>query len=200
MKQVRKFKIKVTAEKFLKDAKVFRLKRRSDNIAYREFLNYFKNCNNITLHNLIIGINFTYGWMPTIFEFTSSNLEECIPLLNKVKSNSDLSQEELTLMKSTFNNSLVGTSKLLHFINPESYPIWDSRVYRYLTSTEPYSDRISDPASYWEYVKWIRQLALHPQFNDAVKTVERCVQYKISNIRVAELVMYSFGGKLVKPK
>jgi hypothetical protein len=194
------FRIRITPNQFFSDASNFQTVRTTDHISYPEFLNYFKKCDNITLHDLIIGINFTYGWMPTIFEFTSSNLEECIPLLNKVKSNSDLSKEELTLIKSTFNNSLVGTSKLLHFINPESYPIWDSRVYRYLTSTEPYGDRISDPASYWEYVKWIRQLALHPQFNDAAKTVERCVGYKMSNIRVAELVMYSFGGKLVKPK
>src|SRR5690625_1213092 len=34
-------------------------------LAYPHFLNYFQNLETIILKNLIIGISFTYSWMPT---------------------------------------------------------------------------------------------------------------------------------------
>jgi hypothetical protein len=133
--------------------------------------------------------------MPTIFEFTSNELEKCLPLLNKAKGSEMLIEDELNLLKSTFNNSLVGTSKLLHFINPEIYPIWDSRVYRYLTNSEPYHNRIGDTSSFLQYVEWVRIITQHPNFNNAIRTVENRVGYKMTRVRVAELIMYSSGSK-----
>ena len=50
-------------------------KDRSDFISYVEFIKYFSDLKIITKHNVIIGINFTYGWMPTIFDFRSNDLE-----------------------------------------------------------------------------------------------------------------------------
>lgn len=71
---------------------------------------------------MIIGISFTYSWMPTILKSMKlENTEKAIILLNKVKRGKILSVDELLILKETFNNSLVGSSKLLHFINPEKY-------------------------------------------------------------------------------
>ena len=54
-------------------------------------------------------------------------------LLNKAKSGNLLNSEELEIVKKCVNNSLVGTSKLLHFINPSIYAIWDSKIFRNIT-------------------------------------------------------------------
>ena len=37
-------------------------------LSYPYFLNYFQNLESINLENLVIGISFTYSWMPTILK------------------------------------------------------------------------------------------------------------------------------------
>lgn len=58
------------------------------------------------------------------------NLEDEVVLINKAKKGESLDEKELDLLKRRINNSMVGLSKLLHFINPEQYAIWDSKIYR----------------------------------------------------------------------
>src|SRR5690606_14666185 len=119
-------------------------------VSYPYFLNYFRNIKEIELDNLIIGISFTYSWMPTILKSLNLvNSLEAIKILNEVKNGHFTSVEDLLILKQTINNSLVGTSKLLHFINPERYAIWDSRVFRFLnTNEEPHKYKLEKPAIY----------------------------------------------------
>lgn len=70
------FKQNIPFSKFFGDGNNFEINRKTDYISYPEFLIYFKDLKIITQHNLTIGINFTYGWMPTIFDFPSDNFEE----------------------------------------------------------------------------------------------------------------------------
>lgn len=39
-------------------------------------------------------------------------------------------------MKKIVNNSMVGASKLMHFLNPDKYPMWDSNICEYLNYRE----------------------------------------------------------------
>lgn len=103
-------------------------------ISYPHFISYFQNCRHpLTEHEVVIGISFTYAWMPTILNIykvkeEKGRLKKCANILNKVKKGENISREEFKTLVETFNNSEVGSSKLLHFIDPELYPIWDSRV------------------------------------------------------------------------
>jgi hypothetical protein len=67
-------KIDITIEKIKEDSMKVNIEK-DDNylFSYPHFLDYFPS-NPISEHTLIIGINFTYGWMPTIFNFQSFNL------------------------------------------------------------------------------------------------------------------------------
>jgi hypothetical protein len=56
-------------------------------------------------------------------------------------------------LKRAFNNSLVGTSKLLHFIHPKQYAIWDSWVFRFLNNEEPHKYKLEKPKTYLEYLR-----------------------------------------------
>ena len=85
---------------------------------YPEFIQYFKNISNISKHDLVISSHFVYGWMPTIIELKFQDMEVVLNSLNKAKNGAMLTVGELELLKKTINNSLVGLSKLLHFINP----------------------------------------------------------------------------------
>lgn len=187
------FKQNIPLEKFFRDGNNFAIKRQSDYISYPEFLKYFSDLKTITRHNLIIGINFTYGWMPTIFDFRSDNFREALDILNKAKTGIKPTVENLVLLKGLLNNSLVGTTKLLHFINPDNFAIWDSRVYRYSTNQEPFDNRIGNCNTYIDYLAFCDYLTKQPEFKSLQKIIETKIGYSMTAFRVAELVMYSNG-------
>lgn len=187
------FKQNIPLDKFFRDGNNFEIKRQSDYISYPEFLKYFNDLKTITRHNLTIGINFTYGWMPTIFDFRSDNFEEALQILNEAKRGSKLTVDNLVLLKGLLNNSLVGTTKLLHFIKPDNFAIWDSRVYRYLTNQEPYDNRIGNCSTYIDYLAFCDYLTKQPEFESLQKIIESKIGYSMTAFRVAELVMYSNG-------
>lgn len=197
----RKFANFVSPEKFFKDGVNFKKgTKQTYDISYREFTKYFKDIPVINNHHLVIGINFTYGWMPTIFDFRSLKFEESLEILNKAKAGEMLSKNELKTLKGLFNNSLVGTSKLLHFIAPEKFAIWDSRVYRYLKGQEPYEHRIGDCETYLSYLEFCGYLTSIKKFEKVHEVVCNELGYSMTAFRTVELVMYQNGGRAIKKK
>jgi hypothetical protein len=195
LKMIETFRQNITPDKFIKDARNTAIQQRSDFISYPEFLKYFKNLDEITKHNLVIGINFVYGWMPTIFDFRSDNFDEAIKILNKAKNGTELiTEDDLKLLKGLFNNSLVGSTKLLHFINPDKYAIWDSRVYRYLTNNNNYN-QIENCNNYLDYLTFCQELINQEGFSLLKNQIEESVGYLMTPFRIADLIMYSNGGR-----
>lgn len=131
--------------------------------SYIYFLKYFENKDKLTEEDLIISANFTYGWMPTILNFKNSNFNECVDILNISKTKNRLEKIEIENLKRLINNSLVGTSKLLHFINPDKYAIWDSRVCRFLSeNTHKYFIEKTD--IFFEYLDICDNLTSHDDY------------------------------------
>ncbi len=189
------FKQNITVDKFFYDGSKFEIQRQSDYISYPEFLKYFSDLKIITRHNLIIGINFIYGWMPTIFDFRSDKFDEALNILNEAKKGNKPTIDGLFLLKGLLNNSLVGTTKLLHFINPDNFAIWDSRVYRYLTGKEPHDNRIGNCNAYLDYLDFCEYLTKQKEFKSLQERMEKQIGYSMTPFRIAELVMYSNGAK-----
>ncbi len=183
-------------EQIIEIAKSFDSTKENYLISYPHFLNYFKNLEEIKLENLIIGISFTYSWMPTILK--SINLksnEDPISILNKARKEELLNESELLVLKSTFNNSLVGTSKLLHFINPEIYAIWDSRVFRFLNKDrEPHKYRLEKPVTYLEYLNFINSMKEENGFDRFYELMKEKVGFEITKNRALELAFFK-GNK-----
>ena len=193
------FKENVDIKRLLVDEhNIGNLKNASDFISYPEFLNYFTDLNKITKHNVIIGINFTYGWMPTIFDFRSEISDLVIDILNRAKEGKIPCENELDILKKCFNNSLVGTSKLLHFINPNIFAIWDSRVFYYLTKEKPYQYRIDNYKSYLDYLEFCKYLTSKPEYSVIHNSVVQKVGYKMTKFRTIELIFYLNGGRVKK--
>jgi len=160
-------------------------------LSYPYFLNYFQNLESINLENLVIGISFTYSWMPTILKALNlKNTEEVLFILNEVKKGKLIDEQQLTTLKTTFNNSLVGTSKLLHFINPKQYAIWDSRVFRFLNNVEPHKYRLEKPRAYIEYLKLIEELKNEKAFTAFFDLIKQKVGYDITEYRALELAFF----------
>lgn len=193
---INKYKENVDIKRLLKDENTIDIfKDRSDFISYPEFLKYFRDIKKITKHNVVIGINFTYGWMPTIFDFRSSDIDLVIDILNRAKQGQIPNENELDILKKCFNNSLVGTSKILHFINPDVFAIWDSRVFRYLTNKEPHQNRIDNYKSYLDYLEFCKYLTDKPEYITIHNYIINKVGYGMTKLRTVELIMYLKGGK-----
>lgn len=190
------YKENISINKILIDERTIDIpKGRSDFISYLEFIKYFSDLKTITKHNVIIGINFTYGWMPTIFDFRSNDIELVTNILNKAKFGQILKENELEILKKCFNNSLVGTSKLLHFINPNIFAIWDSRVFRYLTNQKPHSYRLDNCKSYLDYLEFLKYLTDQPDYIKIHNSIIKKIGYEMTKFRTVELIMYLKGSK-----
>lgn len=162
--------------------------------SYKEFITYFRNIEKITIHQLYISSHFVYGWMPTIIRLRIADEKRTIKLLNKVRSNQILSIEELEFLKICINNSMVGLSKLLHFINPIQYPIWDSRVFRYLTKKKSQYG-ISKASNYLEYVSLIEKISQAEMYQNIHDKIESKIKYEVTPARAIELVMFEADKK-----
>lgn len=174
-----------------------------DTAVYRSFLTYFEKLETINRDSMLIAMNFTYGWMPTMLKLGKSQIYECtedlLNTLNKAKSGALIDSRELKLLKENFNNSMVGSSKLLHFINPETYPILDSKVLDYLTGSLPsmkhYINRID---LYERYIDFCEKVISNPNFAQLKSELCEHLGINASNMRAVELVMYLKQSTILK--
>ena len=147
-----------------------------------------------------------YGWMPTILdtfgpkttEPDGRNWQEIIEKLQnagqtgfKARSLNDADHLIDRLDdRSLVNGSWVGFSKFLHFINPECFPIWDSRVAMHWAAEQP---------AHWHNSKWAYRAYLKFCFaeleTEAVSAVKSVLDApEISDMRALELALF-----LLKP-
>lgn len=184
---------KISIDKIENDEKLSIIDNTYEFLSYREFIRYFEDLDSITLHNLIIGIYFTYGWMPTMLKLKSRDLAGVLHIIQKAKNRNRLEESEISDLIGCFNNSLVGTSKLLHFINPSNYAIWDSRVYRYLTNKKPNHYKLSNIKSYLAFLELCSELTKDERYPKIHNSIVNKIGYEMSYFRSIELIMYLNG-------
>jgi len=107
--------------------------------SYPVFVKYFEEEKPLTKDDIIMGIAMVYSWMPTIPVTTEALMKEqgnevveCVKDLIEGK----FDEETIEKLKEYINNSLPGTSKLLHFIRPDMYPLWDSQICKIITNSK----------------------------------------------------------------
>lgn len=187
--------MKIDFERIKKDSENFKLSASNEYVhTYNEFLKYFSSLKNIKRHNLVIGAHFVYGWMPTVLNLDSSNEKEVLYILNRVKNGDRIAEKDIEMLKHSINNSIIGTSKLLHFICPNKYAIWDSRVCKYICGNVS-QYKIQQPKLYLEYLSAIDEIVKNKEFRSIQLKVEEECGYKITSIRAAELIMFE-GGRM----
>ena len=184
----------IDADKFYKDAEtVSSFGERWVHISYKEFLKFFASKEKITPHDFVIGAHFTYGWMPRMLKL-SGDIDVATAIANKSK-RERISKNEFSRLAKAINGSVVGASKLLHFLNPGEYAIWDSRVYRYLHQEAPHQYRIEKPNAYWQYLAFLNVLAEDSRFKNFREKVVSAIGYPVTDKRACELMMFVKGEK-----
>ena len=163
--------------------------------SYRHFVSYFQDRQNIAEHDFVIACHFTYGWMPTMLDLRGE-LANSIALANRVKAEGYVpTPEEIQFLANNINGSVVGTSKVLHFIRPDIHAIWDSRVYRYLHQQRPYIYRLEAPDAYAGYLTRITELTQDGRFANALQGFNQGLGYDVTPNRFIEYVMYHHGAE-----
>lgn len=168
-------------------------------VVYLQLLDQFNSWNNLSWNNLIFGIHAVYGWMPTMIDveaLSSENINRnyILKLFNESRERYLLT-EELELLARIFSkNRAVGLSKLLHFISPDRYMIWDSRVqsayyqmtlpnYNYWSSTYAFNNDYILPVNDW----------LHDTTSVNELKIRNLNKYlsKVSRLRILEIVLFN---------
>jgi hypothetical protein len=168
------------------------------NYSYQEFVKFFES-NPIDEHNLIIGCYFTYGWMPTILKNFDDTLidHSIISKLNGVKRGEELDSKSLEILKKILNNSIIGVSKLLHFINPDLYPIWDRRVCTFICDKN-YFSFVNKTSNYKNYFAIVKKLLLDDEIKKmCIEVRSRLNANKLSDVRVIELIMFEKENEIL---
>ena len=171
----------------------------TDRIAERRLYTYLKTYphiratvagfKQISSDELYATIAISYGLMPTAMNLRRGDIEPFLAPLNALRNDGQrLAAIELEGLKALINNSIVGTSKVLHFLSPETYPVWDSRINRFLNG-EPRPETNSIPR-YRDYLADFDRLRVDGDFEALRLSVESKLGYPISAARVFELIMY----------
>jgi hypothetical protein len=179
-----------------------------DNDEFKWFEESYKAFKNFPLNDkkdLIYIIAFAYSWMPTMANFKSPIDKDLSDLIGKINSfnglnslnefvnKEPLAKEILLSLVPIVNNSIVGTSKVLHFVNPNLFPIFDSRVLKGL-------NKILSSANYKLVPKYIlsypdKAIALYLEYLKLMirwLTVVNSEEPSIT-IRDLEVLVYLYG-------
>jgi len=123
------------------DKRATRYNPKSDNKVfdtYPYFMKYRRKLKNTD--DLIVAISIAYSWMPTMLDIyeqtekTLGKLKAEVIRLRLITSSKALIKKEkevkgiLEKLSKATNNSVIGTSKVLHMFYPVHIPIFDSRV------------------------------------------------------------------------
>lgn len=172
--------------------------------AYPHILAALKTPHVLDEQAFVCGAHMVYGWMPTILEVhvsQSVNLHTGVALLNKARTTGRLSCEEIEQLASLVNRSVVGASKLLHFVNPEAFAIWDSRIYRFLHQGQraAHAYRVNNAGEYEAYLGLLQRLQQDDRFPELHASVNRKMGYAVSPLRALEVVMFLNSPAVTTP-
>lgn len=142
-----------------------------------------------------------YGWMPTVLELRTRSavpFADEAAILESVRNGAALSENQLDRLKASINNSIVGVSKLLHFLCPDRYAIWDSKVYSYLRAVADPGwngrvdhEDVNKTHRYITYMDELSCLVADPAFQPAHERVNTAFGYPVTALRAAEVLMYA---------
>ncbi len=133
-----------------------------------------------------------YGWMPTILTYDFSKHDGNI--LDEAQSVKSFEEARTMIGKidlSPVNNSWVGLSKVLHFANPEFFPIWDSKVAKHFGV----SNQMGKRQNYIDYISFVESQLERKIVLDVQKEFKKQTGREVSKARACEFILFSFGAE-----
>lgn len=146
-----------------------------------------------------------YGWMPRILGTCHLKTEQInchrqnLTILDAIYVSCTQAKDFVDgFTRSPINNSWVGLSKALHFINPEVFPIWDSKVAaKFDIKKGSYRSEEQTKQDYMDYIEFCHSSLDLPIVEDKVawvqKTIFEIAEYEITKIRALESILFMSG-------
>ena len=131
-----------------------------------------------------------YGWMPKILTYSRKIYQDkdIFRATEVNDQNEALSVVEKIQFPPT-NNAWVGMSKTLHFLNPNFFPIWDSKVAKVLGV----KNKMGKKDVYLDYMKFIFSNKDEQFVSLVQKEFKRKTNYEISKVRAIEFTLFVMG-------
>jgi hypothetical protein len=164
---------------------------------YPELLNGVQSLLPLTRQNLVLVAHAVFGWMPTQLRVNVTQLDHALNITEQVLLDpNQITVNALPVLASTFQtvrgNSVVAASKVLHFLAPDHFPVWDRLVAKTWGLQASGSQAA---ANYHGFLQACREFIAHPDGKQACATLrQRLVQagysYPMSNMRIIELAFF----------
>lgn len=170
-------------------------KRKLEWDSYDHYIEFFSKKMKLNKDSLILAMGVAYSWMPTmlsIYIMEYKDLDQSVKDVKKlleIKSFSEINEckeeiiETIKRISAIINNSVVGTSKVLHFFSGGNIPIIDSRVIRawnLFFRKNPEIKITSAPKKYVDY--WFYLLYWKETIG-------------VPSVRIIEKVFFTYGEK-----
>jgi hypothetical protein len=139
-------------------------------ISYPYILKYFGSRKRLSASDFVCCANMVYGWMPRAIKLHVQNSQGSIDrgaeLLSLARTRM-LCGAEISCLVATVDNSLVGVSKMLHFVAPERYAMWDLKICRFLYGRQANRARVKHVENYFVYLTLLRFLKQDSRFDSS---------------------------------
>jgi hypothetical protein len=143
--------------------------------------------------------------MPRVLRLDSEHLDKAIDALQQARAtHQDALDFELVDHVAACLRSVVGASKLLHFANPEVFPIWDKNVERFRRGTNPsqlHMQQTKNYALYAQQVHETRQARTFYKFYDEfIQAYQERLKrlyidsYRLTPVRAIEAAAFELAG------
>jgi uncharacterized protein DUF6308 len=195
----------------LSDRKRIRKRMACDpySMAYPALLSHFACLQEVTWDAAVLGLHIVYGWMPTIprlggiMKWDREKRRKLVTILTNAKNGQEPTDYEMRTLKAFCNNSVIGASKFLHFLRPETFPIWDSRVAKvYLKKPKAGGQQVNGIKPWTAYrnalSEWLGAPATKKKCTELRQLA--CFLDDVSDLRLVELVMFHKTKSKRKPE
>ncbi|HVN67601.1 MAG TPA: hypothetical protein VMT55_04445 [Candidatus Sulfotelmatobacter sp.] len=158
--------------------------------SYSLLIDFVKTVNVYNAKTFTAIAHMVYGWMPTMLEFYEFENDADYQILGEKIRLGNLGVPDFEYLKKHINNSVVGASKFCHFINPDKYAIWDSRVSTYIFKNKAYG-LVNNTHNYMCYNEKLNELK-----NENLDELKEVLRGKINlsgnetNLRILELSLF----------
>jgi hypothetical protein len=170
----------------------------SYHVSYQHYIN-FSNFHEVNNEQLIQVAGLAYSWMPTTISIVEVDLKKSVDAINNLIScNPNIDIGQIENAASFLGGSVIGLSKILHFIRPEIFPIYDTAIYCFIYgknnrpgySTVNRADRL---IAYFQDMGCLKEDCDIKKFvaDDIIKPIQEKYNYQVSTIRAIELAIFS---------
>ena len=166
--------------------------------SYPIYLEYFQSTAVKSKSDFSIRAGLVYSWMPRVLVLCEADIDKAIKAMSECVDGQS-NNKVIGKVAKALNGSYIGASKLLHFQYPETFPIYDTRVYKNINGLPKDKKNVYQKANkakcYEAYRNSIQSVIQHVGFNkdvhDKVNKFMGQYGYRVSATRAVEFVVFS---------